>query len=1349
LGACIYIHNSCRASYTLARNMKQCVAKAEQVDLGVTTNIVPVTIDGQNADQSVQGECVAGVASQLTETVVQSELAHGTRRELFDFMTCCLFCGSDIQYRHHLVSTVRSSQTKETLMQFAGNSTDELRNTIAARIRFIDLVEVGAKYHKTCFTSFTKTKCDIRSLPATAVQQNDVSLNVSQSDLPSDLIQCETGTVWSVDNCGPARSHAEYLQNVGRMNHIQLLQTVGGGDCFFNAIEFGLQEFGMVRSIQELRNVAATELYINRHQYAHRYVVEDYEQRQQARTFETFVELTGSGSEWATELTVTAMARGLNMVICVISTAGPSTQPSAFCRFYREGVTRHDQIITVGFNAVEGHYVGFRCGVVPVIADVSRHFSAMSVDTNPDVAVGMSVGSVSGFAEQEADQAMDEDDGDDVFGTETTMPIPTPTQPHGDISMSVSSEYSMMGCQPQHSLSHNQCANCRRCETADCLLQLKTHRGAFIHRHIRLLAAASGESTLCDLCMRYLTTKVKQSQLWCCAWPSVIAVLLSKFANLRNDVWSILPPNHRTAWEVHANSVGLATELHVSSHFEDFTEHAKRYTVLTTSGDIGDFMKAMSQFAFPCIRCPAGCFAYCDECSNVPFNHFLYWKFGIQYFKGDKKCFTGARNDWPISSTQLEVFKVKPGLIIDPQLGLCVMMCSRHGKGLFESIIHVPLNPVLRDIGLQFPDTTAAAILTPNCIRSGRMNRWTNSSHVVAAVGGYTGISSSSIAQKFDSAYQDERLSAANCLAMKHRSDTYYICQNRYADMPGGDEELQRELRNYEKKWKPSPLSKRAALDGASYIDVQSSFSINEHMYRRDTNLTEDEKAGAHVEPWLLGLTFIHPTTDHGCQPVNLNSMYNVEKHALTGALLHLCIHCPALHDVLLCAFEVQRQEYLMKLLRFVQYCAGQSANHSGIRNANECDQLTKSELTTRKISNSSKCVLLVDLLKSLSSSISAEAFSVEENLSELSPADTTSIFIVYRPAKCRLVRESLVMEFDQFHLVCVLCGPHLTDTVFFRWNDGYTFWKITCKLKEQLKDCLAENSITVYNWQILVYARTVSKNVMNEQLECSLNAQQRMHCDYHKLFLVKQPLTCELGCCVKNCTRTARWRCMARGLLCVHGICLAHGTDLVNGDDVVQIEDGMDGRVLKKPKLPVVDTSSEAASRGTSRITSPDSDLDSDEDDIDVRVLAPIGMEDICSDNDPAPVHSRRDLIPMYDTNQHLPAHYLWNSRYNVMRRTSRNCSVRTNAILQHIVSSTNDASVSLLYPEAQLFPRIFWCAQSGSVVGAIPSFMLNSSTKKFHGMASLSEHYDIWIRDGCLLTSKYIVGIGITSLT
>ena len=111
---------------------------------------------------------------------------------------------------------------------------------------------------------------------------------------------------------------------------------------------------------------------------------------------------------------------------------------------------------------------------------------------------------------------------------------------------------------------------------------------------------------------------------------------------------------------MHAATVGLEVETPEVPLFVDFTQHSHRYNTLIKSGNIGDFIAAMTDYAFPCVKCPAGCFAFVDECIRIPFNHFLDWKFDLRFFGADRKYLAGARRDWPVSSLQLEVFRVSP-----------------------------------------------------------------------------------------------------------------------------------------------------------------------------------------------------------------------------------------------------------------------------------------------------------------------------------------------------------------------------------------------------------------------------------------------------------------------------------------------------------------------------------------------------------------------------------------------------------------------------------------------------------------------------------------------------------------
>jgi len=220
------------------------------------------------------------------------------------------------------------------------------------------------------------------------------------------------------------------------------------------------------------------------------------------------------------------------------------------------------------------------------------------------------------------------------------------------------------------------------------------------------------------------------------------------------------------------------------------------------------------------------------------------------------------------------------------------------------------------------------------------MNQWTNSTHVVNAVGEYTGISTSTPAPKPDGYVMDERLSAANCLAMMHQPDIFHICRDRIGDMWDGEEEFKRVCNHYKHYYKPSvDVRKEAALCGATFIDVCDSFNINEHMFHRDTHDAAAEGVGTQLESWKLSLCFIHPPGPAGCLPADLKHSYDLAEHTLTGNILHLLIHCPSVHDIVLASFEKNKSEFLRKMLQFAQYCAGQGRNTSKMRDAAACEK--------------------------------------------------------------------------------------------------------------------------------------------------------------------------------------------------------------------------------------------------------------------------------------------------------------------------------------------------------------------------------------------------------------------------
>lgn len=162
----------------------------------------------------------------------------------------------------------------------------------------------------------------------------------------------------------------------------------------------------------------------------------------------------------------------------------------------------------------------------------------------------------------------------------------------------------------------------------------------------------------------------------------------------------------------------------------------------------------------------------------------------------------------------------------------------------------------------------------------------------------------------------------------------------------------------------------------------------------------------------------------------------------------------------------------------------------------------------------------------------------------------------------------------------------------------------------------------------------------MNDCLTKSLGRQDKMWCTFHRDYLVKQITHCFAVCCVKYCTRIARPLCLGKGEFCCNAVCQAHAEYLLKGDDRVDNENDENSDIIAALRI-----------RGSSWHA------------ID------------------------RPYILARTWSQYM------NKGYGVPRRRMHHYpNLSVSSMMQHIVSITKDACASLLYPEGQSFPRIFW---------------------------------------------------------
>jgi len=307
--------------------------------------------------------------------------------------------------------------------------------------------------------------------------------------------------------------------------------------------------------------------------------------------------------------------------------------------------------------------------------------------------------------------------------------------------------------------------------------------------------------------------------------------------------------------------------------------------------------------------------------------------------------------------------------------------------------------------------------------------------------------------------------------------------------------------------------------------------------------------------------------------------------------------------------------------------------------------------------------------------------------IAHLKYTDSTKAILLYRLSTAKF-KSIIPLNFGEYNLVALFSDSEY----IFRWNDELQFWKAVWDGKQYTTrkvDKVAQSQSIhklALHWSLAVYCKCIDTDYIDACLTSNIGEQKVIRRPLHDQFLVKQPISCELACCVKRCKKKSRSRCLANGNYCEHGVCFSHGKKFVEDGVVVDVCYDSDD-YADSDEFVAGQSSSSIAPDVHNDITDGDLETLSDDD----FIFAPIGQETAYDYDDLPANHSRKDMIPIYDIRNSMSSHYLWNQGYGVLNHRDTFCSnVQANAMLQHIVTMSNNASVSLLYPESQLFTRV-----------------------------------------------------------
>ena len=294
--------------------------------------------------------------------------------------------------------------------------------------------------------------------------------------------------------------------------------------------------------------------------------------------------------------------------------------------------------------------------------------------------------------------------------------------------------------------------------------------------------------------------------------------------------------------------------------------------------------------------------------------------------------------------------------------------------------------------------------------------------------------------------------------------------------------------------------------------------------------------------------------------------------------------------------------------------------------------------------------------------------------------------------------------------------------------------------------------------WDVLVYVKMCdmkSDHVRDEFLS-TLGGQSTMVCKSHKYPLVlcssrRNPLKCSIKEAATDCQNKSCFRCPAGS--CSASICAEHYRTFLEHSSV-------SGKVEIEPREHVAHREGNCMGDDASDSMSDDSRSSSDSSSSKPHELPTYGwdLEDLNND-DASSDHSEspEEEFPTTDTGNEkglidiegiqpsasIPSHCLLNNCGNLLCRkeTKLHGTNAQKGFLQGIVARTRNRSVPLLYPEAMLFPSIFWKSDNldCTIPGAIPCGLMTSSgyLSKLN-IASLEDHAKNRVMSTSLLTSS-----------
>ena len=917
---------------------------------------------------------------------------------------------------------------------------------------------------------------------------------------------------------------------------------------------------------------------------------------------------------------------------------------------------------------------------------------------------------------------------------------------------------------------------CPEDETCSCCFRISTifyplifttiPSNTLIRRHFTT-ALNSDRVTLCNICNDYLnplSPQFKHTRHFKFAWPSVFWQLLKD--QTTTTFWKFLPVEMRISWlnrtACNVETFFINIDLVTKPVFFDMSKRIESFNQFKRTWKLKDMIENVDREYFPCIKCPVGCEEFIDEYKTIDFVHYLGTIFPSfnQFNSQPNEFLRGMRPDYrqhdALFPDDPQSPAKHPSILVNDN-GVFLLTCRDHGVKINKQYLHLPEHPAGR-VFSPFADRFAPAVLNTRTMKPFRENYSTASYKMLKLNASFAGLNTCFLSENrvFDKVSKESV--DHETFYLHTRKDTQLVLKQFVAKGLLSQKTAEELLNFRNDNWlqmvdnlknfcnfvpletvafmrrindiKEQPLPTVPEMDEV-VTELDTEFVSNEDQLDNEfeeVDAEADPSSSIVTEETSVDNNINWNTFDYSCIKVMDRNLGAPPTTKLVGNNKEKIVIDMTANSVLFLSNVISCHLIRHKLSWSILNCF--TKKKTANQHFKHALRLLERDLENASLYEMFDRLPFVNVISINSRDTPLGSWMVDSE-------NDFHVFVASSGTSSSLAPQNEIEVNGLLFRLVYVVEDRENGKFFFRYKYCKGWWNI-CNPGRPVDTCETEisNLLRRNSWKVAIFEKVDSDLSIKEKNMSITNifGQNLAYCNQHKLPLAcdfpKNSYICQFD---EHCIRKSAWRCTEEN--CESALCKSHMKDI-------------NEKLLVVPFRSKNQNSNPNNSNNVETVHNDYDTLDDDED-FDLDSYDPSNLVNVPVDSgivenlevEKSDAGAEAVQYNSYDDLRAIGSHVILNAVCSLLNRPSNPTHFKKKEwrFLQSFISKCPGESVPLTFPEAVLFPSLYYQAEEGSFCGAIPSLLFAPfNCNVFNNFADVLSHIRSRLKNFSLLTSS-----------